>query len=479
MVKLRRFGVVAPPRAADRVSTDACVQRLESSGVGPPIEIAPGGDRRLATVGPLAFILDLSGAATLAGDEPPFGVWSFDAGDDPWGWRATTACRPSFRGALVARLADGTRVVLQEGVLPAASSYRRTRAAIDDVLAAWVARAAAEIEAGGWTTLRREPAADRSATPHRGSRSIFTLAASSWRRLRHWWSETARYDTWNVAIAALAAPLEHVDDLRALRIVRWLPAQPPLYFVADPFPYRVDGRDALLVEEYGHAKGVRGRIARVELNGSGRATVTPVIVRDTHLSYPFTLEDGADVYCAAEMGQEDGCIIYRLGPDGEWAAQHHILRGHKIVDPTFVRIDDTWWLFCTDDRAAGNLALHAYFGRDLVGPWTAHALNPLKCDLASARPAGRPFTVGGRLYRPAQDCSETYGGAVNVMEIVELSPTRFREAIAVRLQPDPTWPYPHGLHHLVVDGCRVYIDAKRRRYDHLLWLKVWLHRASA
>jgi hypothetical protein len=29
----------------------------------------------------------------------------------------------------------------------------------------------------------------------------------------------------------------------------------------------------------------------------------------------------------------------------------------------------------------------------------------------------------------------------------------------------------------VIDGTRVYIDAKRCRYDYLLWLKVWLARA--
>jgi hypothetical protein len=98
----------------------------------------------------------------------------------------------------------------------------------------------------------------------------------------------------------------------------------------------------------------------------------------------------------------------------------------------------------------------------------------VKRDAASARPAGRPFTVGTRLYRPAQDCSATYGGAVHVMEIEALTPTDFRESIALRLEPDPRWPYPDGLHHLVVDARRVYFDAKRSHVDWLLWLKAWL-----
>ena len=105
------------------------------------------------------------------------------------------------------------------------------------------------------------------------------------------------------------------------------------------------------------------------------------------------------------------------------------------------------------------------------GPWTAHPANPVKRDLATARPAGRPFPVNGRLYRPAQDCTWTYGGAVHLMEIVALTPTVFRERLALRLEPDRAWPYPDGLHHLVVDGDRVYFDAKRTYVDWLLWLR--------
>ena len=38
---------------------------------------------------------------------------------------------------------------------------------------------------------------------------------------------------------------------------------------------------------------------------------------------------------------------------------------------------------------------------------------------------------------------------------------------------NPQGPYPDGLHHLVVDGARVYLDGKKERHDHLLWWKAW------
>jgi hypothetical protein len=282
----------------------------------------------------------------------------------------------------------------------------------------------------------------------------------------------ASYDTWNVGIATLEHPLRHVRELQPLKNIRWLPPRPPLYFLADPFPYRDDGHDWLLVEEYGHPKGVRGRIARIDPDDPmSAATPQSVIVRDRHISYPCTFTDGADVYCAPEMSQEDGCVIYRLAADGRWLPRHHVLRGARIVDPTIVRFADRWWLFCADPPPHHKSTLRAYFADAVEGPWTAHPLNPLKRDVSSSRPAGRPFTIGDRLYRPAQDCHETYGGAVHVMEILTLTPADFRETVALRLEPDAAWPYPDGLHHLVVDGTRVYFDAKRQHADFLLWLK--------
>ena len=54
----------------------------------------------------------------------------------------------------------------------------------------------------------------------------------------------------------------------------------------------------------------------------------------------------------------------------------------------------------------------------------------------SARPAGPIFAHEGRLYRPAQDCSRTYGGAVVIHRIEALTPEIFREVAVARLDPE-------------------------------------------
>jgi len=283
----------------------------------------------------------------------------------------------------------------------------------------------------------------------------------------------ASYDTWNVGVATLERPLARVEDLLPLPTVRWLPPRPPLFYIADPFPYRLDGREWLLVEDYGHPKSVRGRISRIDLQNPAGA-LEPAIVRDRHVSYPYTFADGGQIYCAPEMNREGGCTLYALDADGGWQVRHHILPGVRLVDPTFFRVDGLWWLLATEPPPLHTSVLKAFYAPAIDGPWTAHARNPLKRDAATARPAGRPFAVGDRLYRPAQDCSATYGGAVHVLSIDTLTPTSFAETLALRLEPDPTWPYPDGLHHLVVDGTRVFIDAKRTTVDWLLPLRVRL-----
>src|SRR5262249_50727691 len=157
----------------------------------------------------------------------------------------------------------------------------------------------------------------------------------------------ATYDEWNVGIAALERPLQTIDELRSLKNVRWLPPQPPLTVVADPFPYQHDGRDFLLVEHYSHRRRVRRRIARGDPDHP--SSIDTVIERGRHhLSYPFTFSHDGNMYCAPEMSQEDGCIIYRLAPDGRWDASHHVMRGHRLVDPTLFCLDRRWWLLATE-----------------------------------------------------------------------------------------------------------------------------------
>ena len=71
------------------------------------------------------------------------------------------------------------------------------------------------------------------------------------------------------------------------------------------------------------------------------------------------------------------------------------------------------------------------------------------------------FAHQGALFRPAQDCSRRYGGAIAINRIVDLTPTRFREETISVLRPSPSWAWPDGMHTLNALDDVVIVDALR------------------
>jgi hypothetical protein len=71
--------------------------------------------------------------------------------------------------------------------------------------------------------------------------------------------------------------------------------------------------------------------------------------------------------------------------------------------------------------------------------------------------------MNGELYRPAQDCSKTYGGRVVLNRILRLTPTDFSEAPERFVEPTPGSLYGKALHTLSGAGPRTVIDGKRWR----------------
>ena len=277
-------------------------------------------------------------------------------------------------------------------------------------------------------------------------------------------NELFRYDIWNVGV--VRKTITTIDDLAELPEPVWLPPAPPLTYIADPFLVVRGGREAILAELYSHHRGGRGQIVRVFLDDRSDALhYETVIDTPTHLSYPFPMHFGDEDYCIPETYRSGACVRYRLTPSGRFVFDRVLIDGIAAVDPTLVFHGGLWWLFCTDHQRGNNSLLLAFYSETPDGIWTPHPLNPIKCNLVGSRPAGPFFHLNDRLYRPAQDCSLTYGGAVVIHEVLALTPTAFDERPVITIRPDRSWPYPDGVHHLVVERDCVILDAKRTRYD--------------
>jgi hypothetical protein len=267
---------------------------------------------------------------------------------------------------------------------------------------------------------------------------------------------------WNVGV--VRAPIHAFLNPAFEPAVEWLPRLGPGRFLADPFGVVRDDSFYILCEEldYGPRKGL---ISAVRVSPDGPSAPRVVMDPPCHISYPFLLEHQGEVYCVPETFEAREIAIYKAEafPD-RWTRVGTIVDGVAGLDATIVQYEGRWWVFHTDQDRGPHDTLFIRYAKDLLGPWEAHAIAPAKIDNRSARPGGTPFVHEGQLYRPAQDCSERYGGRVVINRIARLTPREFVEEPVAAVGPFRDSPYPDGVHTLSAVGEITLLDAKRERF---------------
>jgi hypothetical protein len=283
------------------------------------------------------------------------------------------------------------------------------------------------------------------------------------------------YDIWNIGV--VNKDIDEICRNGQLADVVWAPRQGKYEFIADPFVLKNASELTVLVEQFEYVRSCKGKIVRCRLApGTGQYQLDGVLDLECHLSYPYTFCDGDVQYCVPENYEARRCDLYRIRDSGDLEFTRTLIEGAPVTDATVFLEGGLWWLFCTHP---GSAELYVYHAETLQGEWTAHALNPVKRDVSSSRPAGTPYRRRGGLYRPAQDCSTTYGGAVAINRILELAPDRFREEVVYRIGPERPGEYPDGFHTLnVLDGACV-VDGKRIVTDWSWFFRGWVFGARS
>lgn len=240
-------------------------------------------------------------------------------------------------------------------------------------------------------------------------------------------------------------------------------------YYADPFIHRHAGQTFLFCEEFPF-ETQRGVLSYVEVR-EGRILDQPRPFLDpgTHASYPMIFERDGAIWMIPETSQAKCIGLWRASefPD-KWTYVGPLVEGVAASDATLHEQGGKLWLLATveDDMGSSWDQLYAWSADRLEGPWTAHPANPLVIDANCARPAGRPFLVGGRLIRPVQDCSRSYGGGLALCAIDRLDQTGFEQAVVARLGPPPDFA-ASGVHTLNeafgVEAVDVFRSAPRER----------------
>jgi hypothetical protein len=404
-----------------------------------------------------------------------YGVWSYHH-DDERLIRGSPACfwevvhgYPTT-GSILQRLTetlDGG-VVLHRGAFDTHWEYFANRDRAYFGSADWCTRACKDILAGSLGMVCGEPT--RTDAPiYRAPRNlefarfagkqIVSLAQSKWR-------DCFCHDIWNVGY--VAKDITEILSDGQLSGVRWAPSRGKYRFIADPFIYPGKNETMILVEEFDYVKTGKGTISALSLTDLQESNCCHALDRTYHLSYPYIFQDSDEIYCVPETYEAKRCDLYRLAENGGLVYERTMLKGIAVVDPTVFWHAGRWWLFGTDAEEGDDFKLYAYYAHGLAEEWLPHMLNPLKCDVTSARPAGTPYSRNGVLYRPAQDCSRTYGRAVVINCVTELAPDRFAEHVVARIEPETSGPYPHGFHTINIGEAFCVVDGKRTVTD-LAW----------
>lgn len=260
----------------------------------------------------------------------------------------------------------------------------------------------------------------------------------------------------------------HFGDSLDTSLWRYQTLLPPKdCFWADPFIIERQGKYYIYVEEYPFATA-KGHISVIEMDSEGNIGESRRCVEtDYHLSYPFLLQHEGEIYMIPESVSNNSVELYRCSEfPHKWEYVQDIMSNVQLVDATLYFHAGLWWLFgnqSKDNRAYRWDECNLYYTRDFRdGNWQAHPDNPISSDVRQARPAGAVFQQGGKLYRPAQNCSHHYGYGFSISEINTMTPEKYQETLISRVEPN--WDKNViGTHTYNRAGRLTMIDAIRLR----------------
>lgn len=252
----------------------------------------------------------------------------------------------------------------------------------------------------------------------------------------------------------------------------------PVTIDADPFLFSYNERLYLFYEDM-HFYTTGGAIKMISTDDLKHWTKPVLITHEptTHFSFPFVFEDNGVVYMIPETGWSGEIRLYRAINDDltefvkdsvifrRWPKPQHII--FDYADNIIYKKNGIYYLFTSilDDK---GYQLRLYISESLRGNYKEHPCSPICHDLEFGRNAGCLIEKDDKLFRPSQDCSDVYGGQVNLLLIKELTPEIYKEVVVAKgLLPQSDPFYKQGGHQLNFARFKGQIimatDAKRDR----------------
>ncbi len=278
-------------------------------------------------------------------------------------------------------------------------------------------------------------------------------------KLKFWFTSLFQVEIWAVGI--LKNKKEELFSNVPLQ-AQWLDDDKKLSYRADPFITTINNHQVIFFERYNYTNH-KGHIAATIIDGAN-VNEQEILKTNSHYSYPFIFKNKEQLYCVPEGYMEKAAKLYSIGENLKLASKKTLLPRIEAIDTSILFYNNKYWLFCTINKWLHNAQLYIFYSDSLDDEFTPHLLNPVKTDIASARPAGSFFEYEGNIIRPSQNCSETYGGSLMLNKISKLSETEYKEELIKELKPFDK-QFDKGFHHISMDGDTIAIDSKKYIYS--------------
>jgi hypothetical protein len=288
---------------------------------------------------------------------------------------------------------------------------------------------------------------------------MFLAQLNKWLRTKLYFSLFR--EQWCLMFSLKANPEKSFSDFKKI-------IPPKDRFWSDPHIIHKGGKYYIFIEELLY-KTYKGKICLIVMDEQGNYSQPKTIIeRPYHLSYPFVFEWRGEYYLIPESWANKTIEVYKCTrfPD-QWQFYKNLMENIQAVDATLFSYQGKWWLFANVMEIDGVLPNDElclfYADNPLSSQWAAHPANPIVSDTTRARPAGRLFMRNGRILRPAQDCSKTYGYGIRINQIVRLNEQEYEEKEVEAIEPD--WEKDIKAVHIFNRENRLtMIDARIKRF---------------
>ncbi len=185
---------------------------------------------------------------------------------------------------------------------------------------------------------------------------------------------------------------------------------------ADPFILDIYDSEILLLAECVTDDIQRGRIVLLSVDKKDYSLKEMQYVLDlpTHLSFPIIVRKNGHIYVYPENGEAGTLDLYEFDLKNKSFIFKETIIKRTFGDAVITDVFGGRFLFATEEPDMNGSSLFIY--RKNGQFWSLDQEVLFEDNVA--RMAGDFFSVGGKIYRPAQECNDSYGHGLVIHEVL-------------------------------------------------------------